>query len=218
MNKPSINGVTSKRHEKQSISLRDIARELDISHATVSLALRSNPRISAVTQIRVKEKADEMGYHPDPMLSALSHYRKTCKERPRQAILAWIHSTTSYRQEEFNLYWEGAKAAALELGFRLEEFQLEGSSLKQLDAILKYRNIHGLVVAPVDNCLTSEQWSEFPWKDYSAIRFGRSLFILLPVPRSVIRCWLLEPQLKKGMSVLALSGKADVGDSFFPDI
>ena len=73
----------------RQITLRDIAKELGVSHVTVSLALRNHPRISEATRERVQKKAEQMGYHPDPMLSALSHYRLTSKEKPVQAILAW---------------------------------------------------------------------------------------------------------------------------------
>lgn len=76
---------------KSNVTLRDIARELDVSHATVSLALRDHARISVETRLRVRMKADEMGYRQDPMLSALSHYRSARREIPRQTALAWIN-------------------------------------------------------------------------------------------------------------------------------
>ena len=40
------------------VPLRDIARELGVSHVTVSLALRNHPRISEATRSRVQLKAD----------------------------------------------------------------------------------------------------------------------------------------------------------------
>lgn len=163
---------------KKSVTLRDIARELDISHATVSLALRDHARISACTRERVKRKADEMGYSHDPMLSALSYYRKNRKENPRQTVLAWINPLSNarrlYRQKEFNLYWKGAQDTARRLGLDLEEFSTEEYSLEQMDAVFKKRGIHGVVLAPAADQDASMDWSAFPWQDYTAIRFGRS--------------------------------------------
>ncbi len=161
-----------------NVSMRDIARELDISHVTVSLALRDNPRISEATRLRVKQKADEMGYRSDPMLSALSRYRISSKENPRQAVLAWINpfrNPAQLRQlKEFDLYWQGAMDAAEQLGFQLEEFTVEELSLNCMDAVFKSRNIRGVVVAPVTNRALPLNWDDFPWQDYSVIRFGRS--------------------------------------------
>lgn len=46
-------------------SLKDIARELGVSTATVSKALNDLPDISEETKQLVKEKAKEMGYFPE---------------------------------------------------------------------------------------------------------------------------------------------------------
>ncbi|MEI6891823.1 MAG: LacI family DNA-binding transcriptional regulator [Pontiella sp.] len=163
---------------KKKVTLRDIAKELGISHVTVSLALRDHPRISEATRNRVKQKAEEMEYHPDPMLSALSHYRLTSKEKPVQATLAWINPLTHPEKlreyEEFDQYWRGAEAVAKKLGFRLEEFTTEELSLKRMNTIFKTRNIRGLLLVPLGWETTSLNWDDFPWQNYAAVRFGRS--------------------------------------------
>ena len=48
-----------------AVTIKDVARAAGVSHATVSRALRSNPAISAATQMHVKKVADEMGYVPN---------------------------------------------------------------------------------------------------------------------------------------------------------
>lgn len=163
---------------KRTVTLRDIARELGVSHVTVSLALRNHPRISEATKIRIQKKTKEMGYHPDPMLSALSHYRLTSKEKPQQATLAWINplkNPEKLRQfEEFNLYWKGASDMARRFGFHLEEFTTSEFSLGRMNTILKTRNIRGVVIAPLSWETTPINWDDFPWQDYAGVRFGRS--------------------------------------------
>ncbi len=163
---------------QRQVTLRDIAKELGISHVTVSLALRDHPRISEATRQRVKQKAEEMGYHPDPMLSALSHYRLTSKEKPIQATLAWINPLQNpdklLQHEEFSLYWNGAEQIAHQLGFKLEEFRTEDLSLPRMNDIFKTRNIRGLLIAPLSWQTTSIDWTKFPWQNYAAVRFGRS--------------------------------------------
>jgi LacI family repressor for deo operon, udp, cdd, tsx, nupC, and nupG len=169
---------SSEESHRKQVTLRDIAKELGISHVTVSLALRDHPRISAATKQRVQQKAEEMGYHPDPMLSALSHYRLTSKEKPMQATLAWInplqYPEKLWKQTEFALYWKGAETIARRLGFKLEEFRTEDLSLKRMDTIFKTRSIRGLLIAPLSWETTPINWNNFPWQDYAGVRFGRS--------------------------------------------
>ena len=55
------------------ITLQDIARELDVSQATVSRSLRHDTLINAATRARVNEAAQRMGY-------------KTRSRRPRRAL------------------------------------------------------------------------------------------------------------------------------------
>src|SRR4051812_21623346 len=113
------------------VTMRDIARELGLSHVTVSLALGDNPRIPENRRIQVKEAARRMGYRPDPMLAALLHYRHARKSRPIRAAIAWFNlwpnpaALRSHR--EFDGYWMGACEVAETHGYHLEEFVFDGT-------------------------------------------------------------------------------------------
>ncbi|MDF7807729.1 LacI family DNA-binding transcriptional regulator [Pontiellaceae bacterium B12219] len=159
------------------ITQKDIAIALNVSHVTVSLALRNHPRISEAMRKRVQETAVDMGYNPDPMLSALSNYRLTGKKRPLQAALAWVNpwkEPGKLREYlEFDLYWQGAFQTANQLGFRLEEFRIAELPPRRLNDIFKARNIRGLVLAPLRD--PEFNWCGFPWKDYAIIRLGRTI-------------------------------------------
>ena len=161
-----------------TVTIRDIARELGISHATVSLAMRDHARISDRTIERVKQKAEEMGYNPDPTLSALSHYRKVSKDTMKSTVLAWINPGREAKihddLNEFRLYREGAEASVKRMGFELEEFALENMDLDSLLAELRERQIQGIVVAPVTSQSANVDWESFPWHEFSSIRFGRN--------------------------------------------
>ena len=52
-------------------TLETIAKRCRVSKVTVSLALRDSPRISSSMRARVAEVAAELGYTPNPMVSAL---------------------------------------------------------------------------------------------------------------------------------------------------
>src|SRR5687768_2614450 len=110
------------------ISVREIAKQMGLSHATVSMALRGSPRVSPQTREEVRSYAQMIGYRPDPMLGALAHYRQSKAGGAMKAAIAWVNAwedpdrLRSYR--EFDGYWKGAKAEAEKSGYRLEEFRV----------------------------------------------------------------------------------------------
>src|SRR5215217_2072631 len=135
------------------VSLREIARQLGVSHVTVSLALRDSPQISAAMREKVKQLAEELGYRPDPMLSALSSYRLGKVEPSFRAVIGWINSWPEPEQlrahEEFDAYWKGASTAAGKLGYQLEEFRVgKALSPARLHQILSTRGVQGLLLPP----------------------------------------------------------------------
>jgi DNA-binding LacI/PurR family transcriptional regulator len=169
--------MSSESPPPRRLSIRDLARHLGLSHATVSLALRDHPRISKKTKELVKKNAEELGYHPDPMLAALTSYRLDKKERPVTAVIAWLNAWSNgdrlRAHREFDLYWEGASAAALKLGYRLEEFRLNKDfSPERVHQILSTRGIRGILLPPHQ---PDSHFGSFPWEEYSIVRFGRSL-------------------------------------------
>ncbi|MBT28486.1 MAG: LacI family transcriptional regulator [Thalassobius sp.] len=58
------------------ITIKDIARELNVSVSTVSRAMNDTFDISAKTRDKVLKTAKEMGYHPNPVAKRL-HQQKT---------------------------------------------------------------------------------------------------------------------------------------------
>jgi len=164
------------------ISLRDIAKKLDLSHSTVSLALRNHPRITPEVREKIHLAAQEMGYHPDPMLSALAHYRKNSKEAPVRSSIAWVNNWPNpedlRRHKEFDSYWKGAVAAAEKFGYYLEEFVV-GPDLtpKRLEQILQARKIQGILLPPAPKGVAMTEWTEwtdFNWPNFSIVRMGRT--------------------------------------------
>jgi DNA-binding LacI/PurR family transcriptional regulator len=166
-----------KENPDRRVTQRDIAIALNVSHVTVSLALRDHPRISETMRNQIKAKAIELGYIPDPMLSALSNYRLSGNAKPVQAALAWINPwkipDKLRKYQEFDMYWKGAWRTATQLGFHLETFNVAEIPPHRLDKIFKARNIRGLLLAPLRD--PDLDWGSFPWKDYAVIRFGRTI-------------------------------------------
>lgn len=57
---------------KVRVTMQDVARSLGIDHSTVSLALRSDPRIPEQTRDRVRQAAQKLNYMPNHLARTLS--------------------------------------------------------------------------------------------------------------------------------------------------
>lgn len=161
------------------VSLRDIARKLDVSHVTVSLALRDHPRISEECRRRVQRLARKLGYRPDPMLVSLIAYRKGKRTAAISATLGWLNrwpvAGDLRRLHEFDAYWNGARIAAEQAGYRLEEFSVGPNlSAARLQQILVTRAVRGLLIPPHPPGIS---WVDFPfdWSQFALVRFGFSV-------------------------------------------
>lgn len=60
-----------KKHKKKKVTLKDIARVLSLTPATISKALRDSNDISEETKRIVKEKCRELGYRPNILARSL---------------------------------------------------------------------------------------------------------------------------------------------------
>lgn len=164
--------------KERKITVRDIAQKAGVHYTTVSRALSGHPSIPEATKKRIRDIAKELGYVPDPMLSALSAYRTRLGPHAFQGNLAWVTNGRTRDELEvheiFNLYREGARRRAAELGYSLENFWLrEGDmSLKRAGDILAARNIRGLLICPQP---VAGERVELDWSLFSAITFGYTL-------------------------------------------
>ncbi|MEI6075858.1 MAG: LacI family DNA-binding transcriptional regulator [Verrucomicrobiota bacterium] len=163
---------------KARVTLRDVAKQLKVSHTTVSRALHNDPRISAATRQAVQTAAQEMGHRPDPMLSALAQYRHGKTTKSISAELAWFNAWPDPKQlrqfKEFDNYWHGASEEAERSGFRIGEFIINKQMpVQRVQKILQARNAQGILLPPHPS-LTSD-WNDFHWDDFCIVRFGHSI-------------------------------------------
>lgn len=175
--KPSKEPAPSNVPGSQVVTLRDLAAQLGVSPATVSLALRDIGRISPERRAAIKKAAAKMGYRPEPMARALVQYRINKRISSISAAIAWVNSWDPPERlrshKEFNLYWEGAYEAADAAGYRLEEFLIHpGMSFSRLQNIFLTRNIRGVIIPPQPQAI---DWGGFDWDEFSAVRIGHSI-------------------------------------------
>jgi DNA-binding LacI/PurR family transcriptional regulator len=161
---------------EKRVRLKDIAKEAGLSVSAVSMALKNDGTIAAKTVERVKRVARDMGYAPDPALSALSAYRTRLKVRSDFSVIGlvtnWSERDSWSQREQSKEVIRGAKERAMELGYTLQIFwaREEGASPKRFTQILKVRGIRGLVLAPFED---NDEVLDMDWNHFSVVMVSR---------------------------------------------
>lgn len=157
--------------------LKDIAARVGVSTMLVSIALRGMPGVAEETRRKIQACARQLGYHPDPALSALADYRR--RNRP-VASFAQIAFVTDFPPGD-GLGWDytndflsGAKKRGLEFGYEVTPFQLRegGLTASQVSRVLFNRGIKGLLIAPLP---VESGRLDLTWKYFCAVAIGTSL-------------------------------------------
>lgn len=159
---------------KLRVTQKDVADKANVSHVTVSLALRGHHSIPRHTQERIKRIALELGYAPDPILAGLTAYRLSRRPTAYQSNIGWINGwpvpKEMYRNDIVE-YYAASTERARELGYKLEEICLADINydVKRLEDILAARGISGLLLPPARHAGTE---LHLDFSSYSVMRFG----------------------------------------------
>lgn len=157
----------------------DIARVAGVSRGAVSQALCGRPSIPQATRERIQKIAADLGYEPDPMLTALASYRHDRRPAEFRGTIGWLAQTTdAFRWREtshFVTYLESARARAKTHGYNIEVLDLQemGISWSRAASIAKARGIDGVLLCPQP--YSEMDLADFPWEDFSAVTFGYSI-------------------------------------------
>lgn len=150
-------------------TLQTIADRAGVSRNTVSCALRADPRISEKTRERIRRIADELGYRPNPMVSALMQSLRQAHPVAHTANLAFIHSCLTpeewRRRPYYRQLFEGAESRAHEMGYNLTPIWARepGITPERFSKILRSRNVLGLVIGPLGAAgMLPIEWNHFP--------------------------------------------------------
>jgi len=157
-------------------TLRVIAQAAGTSLAATSMALRNHAGISAKTRAHVQAVALKLGYHPDPKLSMLmQHLRTQCGVEYYETI-GYLSFYPDSRWKKYSQYYiyEGAAERAVELGYRVEIFQLEepGMTPERMNNVLKARGIRGLLIGGTDQ---PNMHLDLDWDHFAAVSLSYTL-------------------------------------------
>lgn len=158
-------------------TLRVIAERADTSIMTVSRVLRGVPHVSPELRRRILKIVEEVGYRPDPTLSALNAYRTNKRHQAKGDVLVYLTNWKTefgwrrYRQLE-ELY-DGVKARAVELGYRMEHIWLGAPGFRnRASEILYARGVEGIILSPIQANLG---YLDLKWDLFTTVVIGYSV-------------------------------------------
>lgn len=152
-------------------TVRSLARQLGLSHTTVSDALRGKGRVDPETAARVQKAARDAGYRRNPLAAAVMSELRRSRGATFRGVLAAVDLMEPDRAPHGVFHRElvlGARARAVALGFKLEEFVvgLDQLTVSRLDSILQSRAIHGVLLLP---SWYAPDWSQLDWTRYAGV-------------------------------------------------
>jgi DNA-binding LacI/PurR family transcriptional regulator len=144
----------------------DLARELGLHQGTVSRALRDDPRVSAVTRVRILNAARRRGYVPDPALSRLAQQRWPGARATSGTVLAFVTALATPLKDSTmtRRVLEGVRQQAAQLGYHVDHFSIRDyHSPKRLVEVVEARGIRGILLGKQNTADLAEafDWTRF---------------------------------------------------------
>lgn len=160
---------------KPTCTMRDVAAHLGISHATVSRALRNDPRITEAVRLSVVKAANKLGYKRDPKMAELMSHVRATKARAFQGTLAWITDHDIRKPAELaphELYWEFAVKRASDLGYKLDRFpNVTPNDSARIGKRLLALGIQGVIIQQFNAPFHLPDW-KLEWKRFAIVHNG----------------------------------------------
>lgn len=163
-------------------TMQQIAAAAGVSKATVSLALRDDPRITPGVRNRVQEAARKAGYRPNPLLAVHMAHLRTSRPARWRATLGFLvqlpkEQWAQHRWRPPGLSYLGAAERARALGYTLELFWLgePGMTAARMTRILVSRGVPGVIVAPWPRQGLGERL-DLDWSHFAAATVGYALW------------------------------------------
>ena len=159
------------------ITITDLAKQLGISHSTVSRALADNPRISAHTKKRVRDLAKELGYQKNSTSHQLS--------KGKSQIIAVILPDLSI--QFFSKVLEGINFVLRDSPYSILLFNTSesiDSEIKAIESCLKHR-ADGVLAAISMQTKSFEHFEKLIRHEVPLVFFDR-VANFLPVPKVIV--------------------------------
>jgi DNA-binding LacI/PurR family transcriptional regulator len=151
-------------------TMRAIARQAGVTHPTVSMAMRNDPRISPKTRQKVQRIARKLGYRPDPEVAKLMHHLRMKHKPMFKSTIAAVTTLSEENEPPYAVALrEGARRAAEALGYGFSLFRATGGQKRDssLQRILRGRGVEGVLLLPVKDAISLGRFLD--WNDFSIV-------------------------------------------------
>lgn len=159
-------------------TIKHVAAQAGVAVSTVSYALRNHPSIPAATCQRIQQLATQLGYRPDPQISALMAHigRGRSVHSSGRIALVWMqgHRALTHADDFFRQVRDGAAARAQLRGYQLEEFWPHEDRLSgaRLTGILRARGISSVIFSPSIEGVTADY--SLAWENFACVVLGHA--------------------------------------------
>ena len=156
--------MTNKKQHRTS--LKDLAKELGVSIATVSRALRNSPEIGKDMQQRVKDLAKKLNYRPNPFAQSLR------KEAPKVIGVVVPNLVTHY----YAAVLDGIEDEARRAGYSVisanshENFEDEALAVDNFIGL----HVEGIIACLAQNTTDYKHYEEIAEMGIPLVFFGRT--------------------------------------------
>jgi LacI family transcriptional regulator len=158
--------------------MHEIAERAGVGKATVSLALRDDPRLRPETRRRIQKLAAKMGYRTNATVANLMAQLRASRTPKYQATLGLLNVSSDPKTLTglctFREWVKGCHERAAQMGYGLDPFWLHepGISPGRLSKILESRNIRGLIVAALLDRTGLPDEFELIWQRFACVVVG----------------------------------------------
>lgn len=142
--------------KRVAVTIAILAKELGLGKATVSLALRDDPRIRKETRSRVRRHAEERGYQANPVVAHVMSQLRSARVSDYRATLALANLGSQSEDLESNTTFRsmaaGFRSRAAALGYVVDDFWIGDPLYRQpekLKSILHARKIDGVALLAI---------------------------------------------------------------------
>jgi LacI family transcriptional regulator len=158
--------------------MHQIAERAGVGKATVSLALRDDPRLRPETRRRIQRVAAEMGYRPNPTVANLMAQLRASRSPKYQAAIGLVNASPDpealSKSRTVREWIAGCHGRAEQLGYGVEPFWLHepGIAPVRLAGLIETRNIRGIVIAGLFEPPGSPNPFDVLWRRFSCVALG----------------------------------------------
>jgi len=152
--------------KQRRTSLKDLAKELNVSIATVSRALRSSPEIGKEMQQRVKDLAKRLNYRPNPFAQSLR------KEAPKMIGVVVPNLVTHY----YAAVLDGIEDEARRAGYSVISANSHENFEDEAQAVDNFVSLHveGIIACLSQDTTDYKHYEEIAEMGIPLVFFGRT--------------------------------------------